>query len=133
MNPSTGRPADRIYFALGAILAFLGISLGAFGTHALRGRLEPEMLAVYEVGVRYQIYHAFALMATAWASTRWPGSAVRAAAWLFLTGTILFSGSLYLLSLTGARGFGAVTPIGGAAQLAGWICLAVAALRKQQR
>ena len=118
---------DRTFFTIGSLYAFLGIAAGAFGTHALRGRTSPEMLAVFETGVRYQMYHAFALMAVAWAQTRWPGAAVRAAGWLLAAGTLIFSGSLYGLSLTGVRAFGAITPIGGAAQLAGWICLIVAA------
>jgi uncharacterized membrane protein YgdD (TMEM256/DUF423 family) len=100
---------------------------GAFGTHALRGRISPEMLAVFETGVRYQMYHAFALMGVAWAQTRWPGRTARAAGWLLAAGTLIFSGSLYALGLTGVRAFGAITPIGGTMQLAGWICLILAA------
>jgi uncharacterized membrane protein YgdD (TMEM256/DUF423 family) len=76
------------------------------------------------VGVRYHFYHALGLFVVAWAATRWPGGAVTAAGWLFLAGTVIFSGSLYLLSLTGQRWLGAVTPIGGAAFLLGWLCLA---------
>jgi|SRR3990170_1942105 len=120
---------DRLFFAIGAISAFLAVALGAFGAHALRARLSSEMLQVFEVGVRYHFYHALALLAVAWAATRWPGGAVTAAGWLFLAGTVIFSGSLYLLSLTGQRWLGAVTPIGGAAFLLGWLCLAWAAWR----
>ncbi len=115
---------DRLFFALGALSAFLAVALGAFGAHSLKARLSSEMLEVFEVGVRYHFYHALALLAVAWAATRWPGGAVSAAGWLFLAGTVIFSGSLYLLSLTGQRWLGAVTPIGGAAFLAGWLCLA---------
>ena len=85
------------------------------------------MLTVFEVGVRYQMYHAFALIVAAWAQTRWPGALVNTSGWLFLVGMALFSGSLYLLSFTGLRWIGAITPLGGVALLAGWLCLAVAA------
>jgi uncharacterized membrane protein YgdD (TMEM256/DUF423 family) len=120
---------DRVFIALGSASAFLAVALGAFGAHALKARLAPEMLAVYETGVRYQMAHALALLAVAWACTRWPGSAVHASGWLFVLGTVLFSGSLYALSLSGLRGLGAVTPIGGVAWLAAWACLAWAAIR----
>lgn len=119
----------RVFFALGALSAFLGVSAGAFGAHALKTRLAPDMLAVFEVAVRYQMYHAFALIACAWAVTKWPGMLVNTSGWLFVAGTIVFSGSLYALSFTGVRWLGAITPLGGLAFLAGWICLAAAALR----
>jgi uncharacterized membrane protein YgdD (TMEM256/DUF423 family) len=120
---------ERTFFALGALLAGLGVALGAFGAHALKARLAPDMLAVWETGVRYQIYHALALLAVAWALARWPGGAVQASGWLFVAGTLLFSGSLYALALTGVRGLGAVTPLGGAAWIVGWGCLAWGAWR----
>ena len=120
---------DRVFFALGALSAFLGVAAGAFGAHALKSRLAPDMLAVFEVAVRYQMYHAFAMIACAWAATKWPGMLVNAGGWLFVAGTIVFSGSLYALSLSGVRWLGAITPLGGLAFLAGWICLAAAALR----
>jgi len=120
---------DRIFFAIGAFLAFAGVAAGAFGAHGLKSRLDAEMLAVFEVAVRYQMYHAFALIATAWAYTKWPGTVVAAGGVLFITGIIIFSGSLYLLSLSGLKWLGAITPLGGAAFLAGWLCLAWAALR----
>lgn len=115
---------DRVFFTLGSLLAFLGVALGAFASHALKGGMTPDLLAVFDVGVRYQMYHAFALLAAAWASTHWPCRALKASGWLFLAGTVLFSGSLYVLSLSGVRGWGAITPIGGVALLAGWLCLA---------
>jgi len=118
---------DRLFFALGSLSGFLAVGLGAFGAHALKARLSPELLATFEVGVRYQMYHALALLAVGWAATRWPGTAVNASGWLFVAGTLVFSGSLYVLSLTGMRWLGAMTPIGGAAFLAGWLCLAWAA------
>jgi uncharacterized membrane protein YgdD (TMEM256/DUF423 family) len=118
---------DRLFFALGCVSGFLAVGLGAFAAHALKARLSPELLATFEVGVRYQMYHALALLAVGWAATRWPGVAVNTSGWLFVAGTVIFSGSLYALSLTGARWLGAITPIGGAAFLAGWLCLAWAA------
>jgi uncharacterized membrane protein YgdD (TMEM256/DUF423 family) len=114
---------DRVFFGLGSILALLAVGAGAFGAHALRSRLSPDMLTTFEVGARYHMYHALGLLAVAWAATRWPGSAVTAAGWLFLVGIVLFSGSLYLLSLTGLRWLGAITPLGGAAFLVGWFLL----------
>ncbi len=120
---------DKCFFAIGSISAFIAVALGAFGAHGLKGRLDAEMLATFETGARYQMYHAFALLAVAWAQTRWPGTPVNVAGWLFVAGMILFSGSLYLLSLTGARWLGAVTPLGGLAFLAGWLCLAWACCR----
>jgi uncharacterized membrane protein YgdD (TMEM256/DUF423 family) len=115
---------ERLFFGLGALSAFLGVALGAFGAHALKARLTPELLVTFEVGVRYQMYHAFALLAVGWAQTRWPGAVLNASGWLFVAGTVIFSGSLYALSLTGMRWLGAVAPIGGIALLAGWLCLA---------
>ncbi len=115
---------DRLFFALGSLSAFLGVALGAFAAHALKERLAPDLLATFEIGVRYQMYHALALIAVAWACTRWPGNLPAVAGWLFLAGTVLFSGSLYLLALTGVRWLGAVAPFGGLAFLAGWACLA---------
>ncbi|MBI3965622.1 MAG: DUF423 domain-containing protein, partial [Chloroflexi bacterium] len=97
--------------------------------HGLRGRLSPDMLNTFEVGVRYQMYHALALLAVAWATTRFPSGLTVWAGWLFVAGTLIFSGSLYLLSLTGIRWLGAITPIGGVAFLAGWLCLILAAWR----
>ena len=112
---------------LGAASAFIAVGAGAFGAHALRARLASDMLEVFETAARYQMYHALGLLAVAWAASRWPGSAAAAAGWLFVAGTLLFSGSLYLMALTGARWLGAVTPLGGAAFLAGWVALALAA------
>lgn len=120
---------ERTFLALGSISALIAVAAGAFGAHALKTRLAPELLAVFETGARYQMFHALGLLGAAWASTRLPGGPVAAAGWLFAAGTVLFSGSLYLLALTGARWLGAVTPLGGAAFLAGWACLAWAAIR----
>ena len=98
----------RTFFALGALSALLAVAAGAFGAHALRARLVPDMQTVFETGARYHMYHALAL---------------------FVAGTVLFSGSLYLLALTGQRWLGAITPLGGLALIAGWAALAWAALR----
>ena len=112
---------------VGALMAGLGVGIGAFGAHGLRGRLTPEMLAVFETGVRYHMYHALALLATAALMTRVDGRAVVVAGWSFLAGILIFSGSLYALALTGVTTLGAITPIGGLAFLIGWACLAIAA------
>lgn len=119
----------RLFATLGAASGFVAVAAGAFGAHALRARLSAEMLAAFEVGARYQMFHALALLAVAWAVGRWPGPAASAAGWLFVAGTVLFSGSLYLLAFSGIRWLGAVTPFGGVAFLAGWACLAWAAWR----
>ena len=115
---------EQTFAALGAVSAFLAVAAGAFGAHGLRQRLSADMLAVFEIAVRYQMYHALALLAVSWAKTRWPGPALQLSGYAFVAGTILFSGSLYLLSLTGARWLGAITPLGGLAFLAGWLALA---------
>ncbi len=120
---------DRVFFTIGVLLGALGVAAGAFGAHALRSRLTPEMLGVFETGVRYHLIHALALLSVSWAATRWPGTATSAAGWLFLGGTVLFSGSLYALTLTGVRALGAITPFGGVALIAGWLTLAWAAWR----
>jgi uncharacterized membrane protein YgdD (TMEM256/DUF423 family) len=118
---------DKVFFLAGAISGFIAVALGAFAAHGLKARLAPEVLATFETGVRYQMYHALALLAAAWACTRWPGTAATAAGWLFVAGTLVFSGSLYLLALSGEKWLGAITPLGGLAFLAGWACLAAAA------
>ncbi len=121
---------DRIFFLLGSLSAGLGVAFGAFGAHSLRGRLTPDMLATFETGVRYEVYHALALLAVAWAVTRWPNSSLPVwAGWLFVAGTVLFSGSLYLVAVAGVRVLGAITPFGGVAFIAGWLCLVLAAWR----
>lgn len=120
---------DRVFFILGSVSAFLAVALGAFGAHGLKDGLTPDMLAVFETGVRYQMYHALALLAVGWACTRWPGPLATASGWLFVAGTVIFSGSLYVLALSGVRWLGAITPLGGASFLAGWVCLAWAVLR----
>lgn len=114
---------------IGALSGAIGVGAGAFGAHALRARLEPRMLEVFETGARYQMYHAIALLFVAWAASRWPGSLTTASGWLLLAGTVLFSGSLYAMALTNVRALGAITPLGGVCFIAGWLCLALAAWR----
>lgn len=120
---------ERIFFTLGSLSGLIAVAAGAFGAHSLRDRLSADLLAIFETGVRYQIYHALALLLAAWAATRWPGSLTSAAGWLFVGGTLIFSGSLYALSLSGLRWLGAITPLGGVAFIGGWLCLALAAWR----
>jgi uncharacterized membrane protein YgdD (TMEM256/DUF423 family) len=129
-----GTPFSRIA-AAGACSAGAAVALGAFGAHGLRGMLSPEMLAVYETGVRYQMYHALALIAAGLGglSVRNPERRLLlGASWAFGCGTLLFSGSLYALALTGLRGLGAVTPAGGLAFIAGWALFGAAFLRKEK-
>ncbi len=105
------------------------MAAGAFGAHALRGRLTAEDLQIFETAVRYQMYHALALLAVGLFSSRWPSFSVTVAGWCFLAGIVIFSGSLYVLVLSGIRWWGAVTPLGGTVFLIGWILLLWAALR----
>jgi uncharacterized membrane protein YgdD (TMEM256/DUF423 family) len=121
---------DRTFAAIGAVSGCLAVAAGAFGAHALRARLTPELLAVFETGARYQMYHALALLAVAIFVVRWPAPQAVWAGWLFVAGTAVFSGSLYVLALTGMRWWGAVTPVGGVAFLAGWLLLAWAAIAR---
>jgi uncharacterized membrane protein YgdD (TMEM256/DUF423 family) len=120
---------ERTFVVLGAVLGFLGVALGAMGAHALSQRLAPDRLAIYETAARYQMYHALALLAVAWAVGRWPSGVTAAAGWLFVAGVLIFSGTLYALAFGAPRWFGAITPIGGLCFLAGWAALALAAIR----
>ncbi len=119
----------RIFVALGAVFGFLAVALGAMGAHALSGRLAPDRLALYETAARYQMYHALALLAVAWAFDRFPGGAASGAGWAFTAGILIFSGTVYALAFGAPRWLGAITPIGGLCFLAGWALLAWAALR----
>jgi uncharacterized membrane protein YgdD (TMEM256/DUF423 family) len=121
---------DRTFFAIGCFSAFIAVAAGAFGAHGLRTRVSPELLATFETGARYQMYHALALLAVAWAYTQRSNSLTVWAGWSFVAGTVLFSGSLYLLTLTGTRLFGAITPIGGILFLVGWALLALSIWQK---
>jgi len=111
---------ERRIFAVGTVLAGLAVAFGAFGAHALEASVSPRFLATFETGVRYQMYHGLGLLALAWAVDQWPERRLTLAAWLLLAGTVVFSGSLYLLVLTGKTWFGAITPLGGVALIAGW-------------
>jgi uncharacterized membrane protein YgdD (TMEM256/DUF423 family) len=121
---------DRLFFSFGALLGATGVAAGAFGAHALKARLAPDLLAVFDTAARYQMVHALALFAAAWAVSRWPGWRARTAGWCFIAGTLVFSGSLYALTLTGLRALGAITPVGGVLMIVGWLLLALAAWRR---
>jgi len=118
---SAAPPAGRFAVAVPGIFGLTGVALGAFGAHALKARLGPELLEVFRTGVFYQLVHAVALLAVAGIRDRL--RAPRATTWLFSAGIVIFSGSLYALALSGIRGWGAVTPLGGLAFLAGWTTL----------
>ncbi len=113
---------NTFFFLAACILSFLGVALGAFAAHLLKNRLPADMFAIFEVGVRYHMYHALGLFVVAWASFHFTN--VQSAGWFFIAGIVLFSGSLYLLSLTGLKWLGMITPIGGVCFLAGWVILA---------
>jgi uncharacterized membrane protein YgdD (TMEM256/DUF423 family) len=123
---------DRLLYIGAGIAGFLGVAFGAFGAHALKATLSADMLGVFETGVRYQMYHAFALAAAAWGWARWQSRAFVLAGGLFAAGIVIFSGSLYLLAFTGERWLGAITPLGGLAFLAGWLCLVWGAATKMR-
>lgn len=119
----------RTYLLIGALLALLGVMLGAFGAHSLKNILDANALATFEVGVRYQLYHALAVIVlgglAAQANLRW----CRRAALLFIVGCVLFSGSIYLLALTGMKWFGPITPLGGGCFMAGWVALVIGLIK----
>lgn len=119
----------RTFFGLGAVLAGLAVVLGAFGAHALSSRIPTDRLETFEIGVRYQMYHALGLFVVAWALDRWPEVGLHVAGWLFLAGTVVFSGTLYGIAFGGPRWLGAITPVGGLCFIVGWVWLAVAAFR----
>lgn len=120
---------QRCFFILGSSFALVGVIAGAFGAHALKERISGGMLETFEVAVRYQMYHAIGLLAVAWAVSQWSGQLIHIAGWSFVVGTCIFSGSLYILSLTGIRWLGAITPIGGLVLIIGWMCLIWGAVR----
>ncbi len=120
---------ERTFALLGALFGLLGVAFGAFGAHALRARLATADLEIFETAVRYQMYHALALFAVAWAATQWESPLFGWSGWLFVGGVVVFSGSLYLLVLTDTRWLGAVTPLGGVALLGGWLLLGLGVFR----
>lgn len=117
--------------AIAAISGLISVGAGAFGAHALEGRLEPRALETWDLAARYQMYHALAMLFAAVMIAHRRTKLAPASAAAFLAGTIIFSGSLYALALTGIRLLGAITPIGGVAMMAGWLLLALAALKPQ--
>jgi len=119
----------RILLMFAAFFGFTAVALGAFAAHGLKSRLPTEMLAVFQTGVQYQMLHALALLALALLARHTGGLALLAAGVLFVLGIVLFSGSLYLLALTGTRSLGMITPIGGLAFLGGWFCLGMVGWR----
>lgn len=120
----------KLFLVLGAIAGMLAVVLGAFGAHALRARLAPDLLAIYNTAVQYHFWHALGLLAIGVVALHLPASSpLKWAGWLMLAGIVLFSGSLYVLALTGARWLGAITPFGGAAFILGWLLLAFAVAR----
>ena len=124
VRASGAAPGVSLFGPAGALSACVAVAAGAFGAHALKATLTPGALATFETAARYQLFHALALLIVAGSLERPRHPAVRRAAWAFLVGTVLFSGSLYALALTGQRWLGAVTPLGGAGFLAGWLLLA---------
>ncbi len=120
---------SKYLVAIGAVSAFVSVAAGAFGAHGLKARLTADMLAIFETGARYQMYHALALVLTGLLATVRPHPAFTSAGWAWIIGTVLFSGSLYALALSGIRVLGAVTPLGGLAFLVGWALLTWGAVK----
>ncbi|WP_206046894.1 DUF423 domain-containing protein [Mangrovimicrobium sediminis] len=115
----------KLFITLASLSGMFAVIVGAFGAHGLRDRLDPYYMAIYQTGVQYHFYHALALLAVGIIALHQPQTALlKSAGWLFLLGTVIFSGSLYLLAMTGVKWLGAVTPLGGLAFIAGWGCLA---------
>ncbi|WP_225775574.1 DUF423 domain-containing protein [Pseudomonas sp. Marseille-Q5115] len=119
----------RSFLMLAAFFGFTGVALGAFAAHGLKGRLSPDYMAIFQTGVQYQLVHALALLGVAVLANLLPGRLVAWAGLLFCLGIVLFSGSLYALTLSGVARLGIITPFGGLAFLAGWACLGLAAWR----
>jgi uncharacterized membrane protein YgdD (TMEM256/DUF423 family) len=120
----------RLWIVLGAVNAFLSVAAGAFGAHALKARLSPDLLIIFETGARYHMYHALGLIAVGLVAQTRPSALMTASGWAMLAGILLFSGSLYALALSGVRALGAITPLGGLGFLVGWVLLALGAWRQ---
>ncbi|MDC0714596.1 DUF423 domain-containing protein [Stigmatella sp. ncwal1] len=120
----------RMWIVLGAANAFLSVAAGAFGAHALKARLSQDLLAIFETGARYHMYHALGLLAVGLLAQSRPSALLSGAGWAMLAGIVLFSGSLYALALSGVRALGAITPLGGVGFLVGWALLALGAWRQ---
>lgn len=123
----------KLWIGMGAVLAAIAIALGAFGAHALKARLEPDMLAVFETGARYHMYHALGFFGIALTASRFEHSAIAVSGWLMLAGVAIFSGSLYALSISGVRWLGAITPIGGLCLIFAWLSLAWGVINGEPR
>lgn len=121
--------SHKIFLILGSLLGFLGVAFGAFGAHALKQKLSLDYQAIFEVGARYQMYHALLLLMIGLLYANFPSSLIQTAGWLIFSGTLIFSGSLYILALTAISTWGAITPIGGLLLLAGWLSLLIGFLR----
>lgn len=119
----------KVFAMMAGILGAIGVAAGAFGAHGLEGKVEPRLLEVFETAARYQMYHALALLGVAWIAGQTQSTAASVAGWSFIIGVLIFSGSLYLMTFTGMRWLGAITPIGGTALIVGWIALVFAAVR----
>jgi uncharacterized membrane protein YgdD (TMEM256/DUF423 family) len=119
----------KLWLMLGALSGFLAVAFGAFGAHGLVNRVPADQLNAYEIGARYHMYHALALVAVAWLATQGESALVTSAGWAFVIGTLLFSGSLYVLGVTGSRSLVLATPLGGVAFLFGWACLLARAVK----
>ncbi len=128
MSTAPPRRVARLAVLAAAIAGCTGVAAGAFGAHALRSRLDTETLSIFDTAARYQLVHALALLGCGWAAQQWPGRAMRLSVACFAGGIVLFSGSLYALSLTGLRMLGAITPLGGALLMLGWLFLGFAVL-----
>jgi uncharacterized membrane protein YgdD (TMEM256/DUF423 family) len=120
----------KSFIVIGAIAMALGVILGAFGAHGLKSRLSPDLLAVYQTGVEYHLYHALGLLLVGILTYQFPHvNGLKTGGWLLLAGILVFSGSLYVLAITGVRWLGAITPIGGLAFIAGWVWVAWSLVR----
>jgi uncharacterized membrane protein YgdD (TMEM256/DUF423 family) len=119
----------KLFVMIASILGATSVGAGAFGAHALREKLEPRMLEVWQTAAQYQMVHALALLAVAWIIHQAPSRPATAAGWAFIAGVALFSGSLYAMALSGVRVLGMITPLGGLAFIIGWLCLAAASTR----
>jgi len=123
----------RRFLILAGLLGFLGVLAGTFGAHGLKGRIEPAMIETFEVGVRYHLVHAVALLVVALMAQQKISACMKVAGWGFTIGIIIFSGTLYLLAVTGMKWLGAITPLGGVGFMVGWIALLVAGVREKKK
>ena len=118
----------KTYLIIAAVSGLIAVTIGAFGAHGLKGRIDEDLMIVYQTGVQYHFYHTFALLVVSLLLIQFPNiSLLKWSGILFIAGTLIFSGSLYVLAISGVRWLGAITPIGGLAFIAGWTCLAIAA------